>query len=414
MTGLPYATLPQLSGFRIPVYASTAVYEHARVLAQRFEQAFTYITNLLQIPVGRLAPPSVMLYPPIPVGSTRAGHRRDRSGGPGGADRSTARIFLIRPSDSYIEQADALMADQSLDLDAIGAGLATLFANLDSIMPLHVLGSGFSSLVVETAGGIVFRIARNDRAARQHAKEARLLPQLKSFLPLPIPEPQWYAGPSDTFPFGLIGYHKLAGVPLHSRRLAPSSRRSIALALASFLRALHGFPTSKARALHLPGPAEFREQMATLRLEVLPPLRQALRRHEYHTLAQWWDAFLCDPALEQYTPVLQHGDLWYENILTDATASMLTGVLDFESSAIGDPAQDFATLNYFDPQFVRKVIEAYQAAGDQLGEDFDYRVQKYWELRDFDGVQFAVRFNDAEEFEDALRKLRKGPILNPQ
>jgi aminoglycoside phosphotransferase (APT) family kinase protein len=306
------------------------------------------------------------------------------------------------------------MADQSLDLYTVGARLAILFSDLDSIMPLHVLGSGFSSLVVETAGGIVFRIARNHRAASLHAKEARLLPQLKSHLPLPIPEPQWYAAPSDAFPFGVIGYHKLAGIPLRRGRLAPSSRWSIALRLASFLHALHGFPTSQARALHLPGPTEFREQMATLRLEVLPPLRHALTRQEYRTLARWWDAFLRDRVLQQFTPILQHGDLWYENILTDATRSVVTGVLDFESSAIGDPAQDFATLNYFGQQFVSDIIEAYQAAGGNLGEYFNYRVQKYWELRDFGGVQFAIDFNDTQEFEASLAKLREGPLLKPE
>jgi hypothetical protein len=46
-----------------------------------------------------------------------------------------------------------------------------------------------------------------------------------------------------------------------------------------------------------------------------------------------------------------------------------------------------------------------------LGEDFHYRAQKYWELRDFDGIQLAIRFNDMPEFEDSLRKLRDGPIL---
>ena len=303
------------------------------------------------------------------------------------------------------------MFNESPDFHSIGVTLGTLFPELDPVLPVHMLGLGFSSLVVETAGGVVFRIARNQHAASRHAKEARLLLRLKSVLPLRIPDPQWSAEPSDVFPFGLIGYHKLSGTPLHPAQLTPTSRTPIARILASFLRALHAFPTREARGLQLDGPAQFRAQLVLLRAEVLPALRPALTRQEYYTLVQWWDAFLCDPAMQQFPPALQHGDLWYENILTDATSSVVTGVLDFENSAIGDPAQDFATLNYFGQPFVREVIELYQAAGGHLGTGVHYRVQKYWELRDFDGVQFAVRFNDTKEFADSLLKLRQGPIL---
>lgn len=304
--------------------------------------------------------------------------------------------------------------DESPDLRVIGTTLSVLFPNLDPVLPIHMLGVGFSSLVVETAGGIVFRIARNQDAASRHAKEARLLLRLKPSLRLPIPDPQWSAGPSAVFPFGLIGYRKLTGTPLHPAKLTTTSRTAVVRALVPFLRALHSFPASEARVLQLPGPAEFRAQIELLRAEVLPALRPALTRQEYHTLVRWWEAFLHDPRLQQFTPVLQHGDLWYENILMDAATSTVTGVLDFENSAVGDPAQDFATLRYFGQPFVREVVEAYQAAGGRLGDDFHYRVQKYWELRDFDGVQFAVRFKDIQEFEDSLRKLREGPILKPE
>jgi len=306
------------------------------------------------------------------------------------------------------------MFNESPDLPSIGATLGSLFPELDPVLPIHMLGLGFSSFVVETASGVVFRIARNQDAAARHAKEARLLLHLNAVLPLPIPNPRWSAEPSDLFPFGLIGYRKLSGTPLHPAQLPPSSHTPIVQALATFLRALHAVPTQEARGLQLEGPVQFRVQLALLRAEVLPALRHALTSQEYHTLVQWWDAFLHDPAMQHFPPVLQHGDLWYENLLTDATKSVVTGVLDFENSAIGDPAQDFATLNYFGQPFVQQVIERYQAAGGQLGAGIHYRIQKYWELRDFDGVQFAIRFNDPKEFVDSIRKLREGPILMPQ
>ena len=39
-------------------------------------------------------------------------------------------------------------------------------------------------------------------------------------------------------------------------------------------------------------------------------------------------------------------------------------------------------------------------------------MRRLWEVREFGGVQFAVCFDDVEEFEDSVAKLRRGPILS--
>ena len=41
-------------------------------------------------------------------------------------------------------------------------------------------------------------------------------------------------------------------------------------------------------------------------------------------------------------------------------------------------------------------------------------LRRLWELREFDGLRFAIRHDDAAEFADAVRKLRAGPILDPE
>ena len=42
-----------------------------------------------------------------------------------------------------------------------------------------------------------------------------------------------------------------------------------------------------------------------------------------------------------YTPAFCHGDLWAEHILFDPAQEKLTGVIDFESACLGDPAGDW-------------------------------------------------------------------------
>jgi hypothetical protein len=54
------------------------------------------------------------------------------------------------------------------------------------------------------------------------------------------------------------------------------------------------------------------------------------------------------------------------------------------------------------------------ALGGALDAGFPHRLLRLWGLREFFGVQLAVRQADAAEFDDAVRKLRRGPILGRQ
>lgn len=304
------------------------------------------------------------------------------------------------------------MHSDSPDLESLRSSLRGLFPDLGSVSSICELGRGFSSLVVETDTGVVFKIARNREAARGHSKEVRLLPRLRGALPVPVPDPRWHTGPSEALPFGAIGYRKLPGVPLHPKQLDTTTKtRKVAWRLGTFLHALHSFPPSELCAVQLPRPDAFRCELELMRSDVLPALRGALTRQEYLTIVRWWDTFLRDSRMERFRPVLRHGDFWYENILVDPVTLDVTGVVDFEESALGDAAQDFATLIYHGEEFVKEAVEAYRAAGGDPGEDFHHRVQRYWELRDFGGVRWAVRFHDDAEFDDSIRKLRQGPIL---
>src|SRR5258708_11947469 len=110
------------------------------------------------------------------------------------------------------------------DLNRLGAYLLKAFPGLGVITPLRVLGAGFNSTAIETAEGLVFRIGKNDLAAQGYVKEAQLLPVLAGYLPIQIPDPQWHVRTSSDFPFGVIGYPKLPGMPLSRERLASTNQ----------------------------------------------------------------------------------------------------------------------------------------------------------------------------------------------
>ncbi len=302
------------------------------------------------------------------------------------------------------------------DLDRIAEGLAVVFPHLDPVRPLRLLGAGFRSVAVETAGGVVVRIARNAPAMAGHAKEARFLPVLRGRLPVAVPDPRWHAGPSEHFPFGALGYPKLPGAPLLPEHLAGTSLASVAGGVAAFLLALHRIPREEAGGLPVMGPEAHRHELAALRDEVLPTLRGTLTEREYRIVTRWWDELLADAAMARYPLAVCHGDLWYENILVEragdpGSAFRVTGVLDWENAVVGDPARDFATQLHLGAPFAERVIAAYRAAGGELDAGFEHRLRRHWELREFDGIRFAGRQADAAEFADGVRKLRLGPIL---
>ncbi len=175
------------------------------------------------------------------------------------------------------------------DLETIAANLRSAFPELD-VVTTRVLGGGFRSLVVETDGGAVFRIARNQDAADGYAREALLLPAIGPRLPVAVPEPRWFAGPSEGFPFGVMGYPRLGGRPLQPRDLAAGNAARIARDVAAFLVALHRIPPEDVTALALPGSPDPGGQEAgwpQLRNEVTLALRGALTPHEYDALEQW-------------------------------------------------------------------------------------------------------------------------------
>jgi aminoglycoside 2''-phosphotransferase len=296
-----------------------------------------------------------------------------------------------------------------LDLDRIADRLRRLFPDPGEVRPARLLGVGFGSVVVEV-GERVFRLARNPVAAEAQAREVRLLPELARWLATPVPDPRWHAGAREDFPFGVMGYPKLAGRPLSPELVAGSDSLAISADLAAFLAELHTFPTERAVALGAPGPAERRAAIEALADEELPLLRELLTADEHRTVSRWWDDFLTDPELRSYTPRLVHGDLWYENVLVDDAAREVVGVVDFESAAVEDPAQDFATLLYLGERFVERVVDAYVASGGRLGGGFSHRLRRHWELRELGAVRYALRF-DRSELADALRKLRAGPVL---
>ena len=290
-----------------------------------------------------------------------------------------------------------------LTFDQMKEGLQQTFPALMSrLSQLQLLNDGFSSYVVLVADEIILRIARHAGAMAGYIKEQSILPLLQKYLPVQIPQPILWAGPSDVFPFGVMGYRRISGIPLSLDLVPNVARNRIAEDLARFLVALHHVPLAEV------SPLGFRESPAfeTLWAEVVPTLHMYLVEDEYEKIRLWWERYVGDKVKDSFTPRLIHGDPWGENVILNETLHGIAGVIDFETVAVGDVAQDFAAQKYLGANFLSQILEDYQRSGGELDHHFTLRLQDWCMLRELRGLHYAVKYPASDELGDALQKVR--------
>lgn len=286
--------------------------------------------------------------------------------------------------------------------------LSRVFPDLAPIGPPRILGEGFSSLVVETPAGIVFRIAKNHLAQRGHRREWRALPIVgRSLGGLQLPQPTHYRHTAPEFPHGLIGYPKLPGRPLAPGDITPQSLEALANQIGAFLIALHSISPDTLGGLDLPLFPPSPDALDALWRRTAGYLETHLAPDESRHIRAWWEQLRRDEHLHAYCPTLVHGDLWYENILFDHQEQRIVGVIDFENLSLGDLAIDLATQSYPGGGFARSVLEHYGAEGP-LPTDIDARARTLLGLRELMGLEYGLLVGEVDA--DTLDKIKAATI----
>jgi aminoglycoside phosphotransferase (APT) family kinase protein len=199
------------------------------------------------------------------------------------------------------------------------------------VSPVEV--PGWDNQTFRLGESMSVRLPSGERYAAQVRKEQHWLPRLASRLPLPIPTPIALGAPEHGYPWEWSVYGWLPGEPAARTRIPDLAK--FATDVARFLRALESIDTREGPE---PGPHNFFRggSLAVYDDETRRAIHALGARIDGPAALRVWERALS--ASRATAPVWVHGDVAANNLLV--RDGRLAAVIDFGSSAVGDPACD--------------------------------------------------------------------------
>ncbi|MDX1995309.1 MAG: aminoglycoside phosphotransferase family protein [bacterium] len=240
-----------------------------------------------------------------------------------------------------------------------------VYPNLD-VKTVRYDDQGQNNLVLYVNERFVFRFPRYEAGRRQLQAEVVILRALQDSVSVSVPEPLFVhlkAPVGNAF----MGYPtipgKVADLDALLARCQPPVLDRLAGQLASFLKTLHTTPLEPLRPFPLPRyDRPYWEGMYERIRKGLFPLMTADAQRQ---AASHFEPVLADPDFFTLPMTLIHGDFGSGNLLYHDDLEKFTGVIDFGSAGIGDPAIDLAALSGYEgtgAAFVERIAHRYPGA----------------------------------------------------
>ncbi len=257
-------------------------------------------------------------------------------------------------------------------------------------------------LVINTE--FIFRFPKYPEALEQLKLEACLQRNIKNNLPLEIPYPLYENMERVQIGTAFMGYRRILGEPLWRGTLEKLHHEplldKLAIQLGAFLKALHSIPITDIHC-KLP-PLDTCEQTSEIYTRIQNRLFPYMRGDACLWATHHFETYLEVKKNFEYGPVLKHGDFGPSNILYDDQKQVITGIIDFGGSGIGDPAYDFAgLLSGYGETFLKRCAKAYPEVEDMLD-----RIRFYQGTFALLEALFGFENNDPQAFEDGIGKYR--------
>lgn len=247
---------------------------------------------------------------------------------------------------SYLEKIRAVYPDISLD---------HLDFNQD----------GMVNDVVVINHDRVCRFAKTDWGKEALAHEAKVLELVQRYVDLPVPR-------FEHQEVDFVSYQFIKGEPLSRHtllKLNETAQTRVVSQLATFHQQLHSIPTKVLvnAGVSDSGAVRTREDWSQLYEQVQETLFPHLWRHQQTWIHELFAPVLSGELNLNYTPVLIDGDLPVYHILFDPILESISGLIDFGTAGLGDPACDIAVqLGNYGESIVQRMQTNYSTLKDVI------------------------------------------------
>jgi aminoglycoside phosphotransferase (APT) family kinase protein len=187
---------------------------------------------------------------------------------------------------------------------------------------------GTDNAIYRLGDELAVRLPRREHNVLGLRKELRWLPELAPLLPLAVPEPVATGEPGEGYPLEWAVYRWLPGEPAYESPPEDPRPELVALLAAFWAIDPAGGPAPRRHSASRGGPLAPADGVVRQKIAEAGLGRKALEVWEAALAAGEWKG----------EPVWLHGDLDVRNLLV--TGRRLSGVVDFGTLGVGDPAAD--------------------------------------------------------------------------
>lgn len=260
----------------------------------------------------------------------------------------------------------------------------------------ELINGGQNNKIIIVNRDTIFRIPKFVESMEQLKKQVKHMKLLES---LPIEVPRFkYQNLNGNLGEVMVGYSLIEGKQLLKERFETFENKVLlANQLGGFLKVLHSIEVPESTEMESIDPRSYYEKMYW---DIENLLFEYMSKESKEEVTRLYSRFLEEVA--EVTLHLIHGDFGPTNILFEESG--ITGIIDFDSLHIGDPAIDFASLmgpyGYGEP-FVRLMEKSYGPLDDLIK-----RAQFYRQTFALEDALFGIRNNDLKTFEFGIRGYR--------
>ena len=290
----------------------------------------------------------------------------------------------VRPDDPVQMHVDEVHTDA----DLVRRLLAAQHPQWADLPIRRVPSAGTDNAMYRLGDDLVARLPRIDWAVDTVAKEQRWIPFLAPQLPLAVPRPVADGAPTDEFPYpwGVVewlpGEHATVDVlddPVQAAR-----------DLAAFVRALRAVDATDGPRHHRGASIRRGDRLVRDGIETAGDDVDAT------ALLEVWEEAIAAPEHDG-PPTWFHGDLSYLNVL--AVDGRVSGVIDWGTCAVGDPAIDMIAAWSMLPPGAREVYR------EELGvSDAEWARGKGWVVTGVFGIPY-YRYTNPVLVADKIRAI---------